>query len=306
MTTPVEFTYPKYLRAKRTVDARALNHRVWTQFIRMLVARGPSVRLLEGGAGVGTTARSILEALATTAVGKITYTLVDVNLDNLSVARKRLHSWLREQEGSRRGEGAAYQYNDLEIDLRFVQADCLDFAEEETGASYDAVVAQALLDLLPVEKALATLRPLLREGGLWYLPIHFDGVTAFEPALDAELDAKIARLYHESMANNIDEEGGADGAHTGRRLLSRLRQVGATLVEAGSSDWVVFAREDGYPKEEAYFLHHILHFIEEELSDHPDVDVGRLAEWVRRRRRQIETNELVYIAHQLDALAVQK
>jgi hypothetical protein len=82
--------------------------------------------------------------------------------------------------------------------------------------------------------------------------------------------------------------------------------VGATLVEAGSSDWVVFAREDGYPKEEAYFLHHILHFIEEELSDHPDVDVGRLAEWVRRRRRQIETNELVYIAHQLDALAVQK
>lgn len=305
MGIPSEFTYPKYLRAKRTVDEHALNHRVWTRFVQSLIHRGPSVRLVEVGAGVGTTAIRTLKAVGDSSIEQISYTLVDINPDNLEAARSRLRNWSREQDAQLK-EDNAFHYADLEVSLRFVQADLFDFAAMESEAGYDTVIAQALLDLLPVARALEALRPLLQKGGVWYLPIHFDGVTAFEPVLDAELDAKIARLYHESMTENIDEEGEGDGAHTGRRLLPRLRDAGALLVEAGSSDWVVFARNDGYRGQEAYFLHHILHFIEQELSDHPDLDADAFARWVQQRRRQIETHELVYVAHQLDVLAVQE
>jgi hypothetical protein len=279
---------------------------VWTRFVQALIRRGPSVRLAEVGAGVGTTAIRILETLGDSSIEQISYTLVDLNPDNLEAAQSRLRNWCREQGAQLKG-GNVFCYAGLEVSLRFAQADLFDFAAMEGEAGYDTIIAQALLDLLPVARALEALRPLLQKGGVWYLPIHFDGVTAFEPLLDAELDAKITRLYHESMTENIDdEEGGGDGAHTGRRLLSRLRDTGASLVEAGSSDWVVFARDDGYQEREAYFLHHILHFIEQELSDHPDLDGDAFAGWVQQRRQQIEAHELVYVAHQLDVLAVQE
>ena len=58
--------------------------------------------------------------------------------------------------------------------------------------------------------------------------------------------------------------------------------------------------------EEPYFLHHILHFIEQELSEHPTLNSAHFARWIRNRRQQIVRGELIYIAHQLDVLARQE
>ena len=69
---------------------------------------------------------------------------------------------------------------------------------------------------------------------------------------------------------------------------------------AGSSDWVVFAGPDGYPADEAYFLRFSLHFFEETLTNHPDLDAAAFADWLAQRHAQIDAAELVYIAHQLD------
>jgi len=33
------------------------------------------------------------------------------------------------------------------------------------------------------------------------------------------------------------------------------------ILDAGSSDWVIFAGPQGYPSDEAYFLHFIIHTI---------------------------------------------
>jgi hypothetical protein len=57
-----------------------------------------------------------------------------------------------------------------------------------------------------------------------------------------------------------------------------------------------------YPEDEAYFLHFILHFFEESLSGHREVNPQEFANWLAERHSQIERSELVYIAHQMDFL----
>jgi hypothetical protein len=74
------------------------------------------------------------------------------------------------------------------------------------------------------------------------------------------------------------------------------------VLAAGSSDWVVFSGANGYPADEAYFLHHIIHTIGMALTGHPDLDAQRLDSWVAQRHAQIDQGALVYIAHQLDVL----
>jgi len=65
---------------------------------------------------------------------------------------------------------------------------------------------------------------------------------------------------------------------------------------------VVCAGANGYPADEAYFLHFIIHTMHTALSGHPDLDAGRFAAWIAQRHAQVEQGTLVYIAHQLDLL----
>ena len=74
----------------------------------------------------------------------------------------------------------------------------------------------------------------------------------------------------------------------------------ATVVCAGSSDWVVHASAGRYGADEEYFLHHILHTIDQELQKHSEIDRGALARWVELRHDQARRGKLVYVAHQLD------
>jgi hypothetical protein len=64
----------------------------------------------------------------------------------------------------------------------------------------------------------------------------------------------------------------------------------------------VFAGPEGYPADEAYFLHFILHTIYTALAGHPQLDAERFATWITERHTQVEQGTLVYIAHQLDFL----
>ena len=301
---PDSYTYPRYLQAKETVDERALNRRVWEAFVDRLHRRaGSPCRILEIGAGTGATAKRVVDALRELRVDSLRYTLVDIESDNLDTAREELLRWSRDEGFDVWGSESRVVLTGGEVDVSFslVEADLFDFASAYDDPPVDALIAQAVLDLFDVADALRRLGPLLDAEGLWYLPIHYDGVTAFEPTVDAELDRTIESLYNASMS---DEEGGRSGAHCGRRLLSHLREQDMDLIDAGSSDWVVLAGDDGmYRGDEAYFLHHILHFIEGELRGHPEVSEEAFANWLTERRRQIAEGELMYIAHQLDVLA---
>jgi len=91
-------------------------------------------------------------------------------------------------------------------------------------------------------------------------------------------------------------------SQAGRHLFSHLRTAGVELLDAGSSDWVVFAGPNGYPADEAYFLHFIIHTIDTALAGHPNLDPVRFTDWIARRHAQVDRGELVYLAHQLDFL----
>lgn len=86
----------------------------------------------------------------------------------------------------------------------------------------------------------------------------------------------------------------------GRHLFMQLRAAKASILQAGSSDWVVFAGEDGYPDQEADFLRSIVHTIRHELLQHRALAPETVLRWVDMRLEQITAGELVYVTHQLD------
>jgi hypothetical protein len=147
------------------------------------------------------------------------------------------------------------------------------------------------LDLLSLGDAV---EHLLGISEAFYFPVCFDGVTAFEPPYDDDLDARIEGAYHRTM----DERSG--GSETGRRVFGAVRKAGGTVTEAGSSDWVVFPDEDGYTDEEKYMLRYIVETVQDAVSEEPEIEEDRLEDWAEDRRNRIRKEELVYIAHQID------
>ncbi len=88
----VALDFQRYLLAKRTVDDRAMNARVWQAFVAWLAAHtGPSrAELLEIGAGVGT----MLERLVERGVLPLSaYTALDADPANTLRAQERLGEW---------------------------------------------------------------------------------------------------------------------------------------------------------------------------------------------------------------------
>ena len=121
-----------------------------------------------------------------------------------------------------------------------------------------------------------------------------------QPIIEPTLDELIERLYHQTMDSRIIAGQPSGDSHAGRHLFTHLQNSGATILAAGASDWVVFPTAQGYPADEAYFLHFIIDTIAGSLSGHPDLDLTRFREWITARHAQVECGELIYIAHQLD------
>lgn len=276
------YTFPRYLSAKKTVDDRALNAHVW-ETMAARVAQTAAPAILEVGAGIGTMLERLVERGVVGPEQHAHYTAVDNQPDNIASARQRL---TRPPAG-------------LTLELEAI--DLFDFAARETGRrQWDLLIAHAVLDLLDVPAALPQLFGLLKPGGLFYFTINFDGATILQPAIDPALDAHIEALYHRTMDERMVNGRVSGDSQSGRHLFGHLRAAGAELLAAGSSDWVVFAGPDGYPADEAYFLHFIIHTMHGALADHPALDADRFNAWIAQRHAQIDAGELVYIAHQLD------
>jgi hypothetical protein len=141
---------------------------------------------------------------------------------------------------------------------------------------------------------------LLRVGGLYYFTGNYDGAIIFEPAIDPDLDKTIENLYARTMDERITYGRISGESQAGRRVFTLLRQVGAELLDAGSSDWVVFANDKGYQADEVYFLHFVVNSVEQVLAGSPALDAQKFSNWIQERHAQIRRGELVLVAHQLD------
>jgi SAM-dependent methyltransferase len=305
MKTPSEYPFARYLSAKKSIDDRALNKNVWQSLTRALSAEsGPEpVRVLEIGAGIGTMVERAVEwGLIDTAE----YLAIDSLPENMSEAATRIPAW-----ATNRG----YTVVDLDprttlistdarrFRVRFEATDVFDFIGSDAAASpWDLLVANAFLDLVDVPRALPKLFSLIRPGGLFYFSVTFDGCTIFQPEIDRDLDARIEALYHETMDRRIVNGSISGDSRTGRHFFHHAMTAGAEILDAGASDWVVFPGPDGYPADEAFFLHFIIHTVGTALRGHPDLDASAFDQWIDLRHAQVEQGTLVYIAHQMDFL----
>lgn len=284
MAADTHLSFARYLEAKRTVDDRALNVRVWDRLRTELANQqltGPR-QVLEIGAGVGTMVERLRYA---SMLGVCRYTVLDSDLDLIDAAEIRLNS-------------------SREMQLDFVTADAFEFlSSDPKGRIWDLIVANAVLDLTDLSTSIRELLTSLAPGGLLYASINYDGLTAFLPVVDEHLDDTIVRLYNESMSVPRLDGTMPIGSRAGRTLIPALRDAGASVLEVGASDWIVLADETGYHADEAYFLRHILGFVEDVLMGHPELDRDQLNDWLLTRQRQITSGELIYVAHQLDILA---
>ena len=299
--SPTAHSFVEYLAAKKPIDDRALNARVWSA-LQEAISAYTRPQVLEAGCGIGTMLERLIDRRVLSAAD---YQGLDLSAENLHAALPRLAQWGEATGRAVRAESGALSITGLGVSVtaRFSQADAVDLpARVELGQDWDLLVAHGLLDLVDVPRALAAMLPLLRPGGLFYFSLVFDGLTVLEPELARPLDEQIMVLYHGTMDRRMRQGLPSGDSRAGRHLFRELREAGAELLEAGSSDWVVFPRAGAYSAEEAVFLRWILHFIEHSLTGHAELDPGALALWLKQRRAQLARAELVYLAHQLDFL----
>ena len=288
----IEYSFPRYLLSKQSVDDRALNKDVFNALKASLPDR--PLHIIEVGAGIGTMIRRLIRW---DVLRQADYVLVDEMAENIEYASEWVKVWA-EAAGlnvERGGDHIRLADRTHDIHIQLERADVFDFIQKNKEPA-DLLIAHAFLDLLPMPESLPKLLSLTK--GLAWLTINFDGVTSLEPTIDPALDEQIERLYHRTM----DTRPTGGDSRSGRHLFEHLRSAGAEILAAGASDWVVHARHGKYPEEEAYFLHFILHFFEESLTGQAELDAADFARWLQTRREQLERGELVYIAHQMDFL----
>ncbi len=304
------YSFIRYLSAKKSVDDRALNRNVLDAFVQALPAATPEspLRMLEVGAGIGT----MIERLLTHDVlGHVNYAAIDADALNIAELSRRLPSWAKEhgfKVETSPSQDMSFPHVRLIKNRRRVVVepraiDVFDLvADNRNRGTWDVLIAHAVLDLLDVSRTLPQLLSLLRNGGLFYFTLNFDGATIFEPAIDPTFDAEIERLYHQTMDERITNGVPSGDSRTGRHLFRWLRRSGAEILAAGSSDWVVFSNKRSYPADEAYFLHFIVETVRQALEQHPALAAqrDRFVAWIAQRHQQIEDGTLVYIAHQID------
>lgn len=303
MPVPLDYNFTRYLSAKKSVDDRALNRTVWESLARA-VAGCPSdkrLNVLEIGAGIGTMVERVLDWRL---LSRATYLALDAEQSNIVEASSRLPLWALNNGYTVENEAPNninVKGKDQEVLVKLETADVFDFMNSQSGeAKWDLLIANAFLDLVDVPATLPALLSLLKPGGLFYFTITFDGATIVQPEIDPALDDQIESAYHQTMDRRIIRGKPSGDSRTGRHFFEQVASTGATLLEAGASDWVVFAGSNGYRGDEAYFLHFITHTIGSALQGNPALDQARLAWWVQERHTQIDQGRLVYIAHQMD------
>src|SRR5260370_19853968 len=269
--------YARYLAAKTTVDDRALNRQVLAELCRLMPAG--ALRVLEGGAGVGTMVARLLEWGV---IGAGEYVLLDADRKLLDCSRR----WLRDWAAARGVRSAllpdGLQLGDLRV--RLVHAELGGYLETAHGELADVLIANAFLDLVDVPAVLPGLLRLLVPGGVYWFTINYDGESIFAPGYPH--DDQVMRAYHRDMDERIRYGRPAGESRTGRGLFHHLRDAGAPALAAGSSDWGVYPAPDGnYPAAEAYFLRNLLKTVRDALRNRQDrVEPAGLADWLGGRR----------------------
>lgn len=298
------FSYQRYLASKSSVDARSIHSRIWSYFTHYINNhKETDVYLLELGCGLG----NMLPMIAKNCTDKtLYYTGIDSNKDNIYYARKQFFDDVP-------ADPSRWQAVDDLADThpsclaRFIHSDLFDMSADDLGRPVDAVVAKALIDIVPIRESLRKIVEWAKEGAALYCPITFNGQTVMFPTGDDPVrESQVWSIYHGSMEHS-DKPGNErlGGSRAGDRLVRELlRMPGATSIDLGASDWFVKPDSYGnYQDDEQYFLQHIVHLIDDELKGSGQISAHSRMDWVATRNEQIQSGTLAMRAHNLDVLA---
>ena len=309
---PLE-TYQEYLEAKRVVDLRCLNRRVYNAFrARVETFRDPF--LLDLGTGTGLMIRKLLGLRPQ---GDTLIYGIDLDERNCSAAlrlivralvRSGYHVHVRGRDGPEEGTAmgivASLQGRRIRVEIR--NADVL---EPEASwlpgdGAFDAVTANAFMDLVPLEETVQRINCFLKPQGLFYATINYDGVTTLLPPFrDREFERDLLDNYNFAMDRRRVHGMATGGSRSGSRLFGVLSERGFRIVELGSSDWTVGPKAGEYERLEKSFVRAILQMIYEEGIANGMQHSGRLESWRAERLDALERGELSFMNHQIDLLA---
>lgn len=285
-------TKAAYLATKRHVDDRAINRHVLGRFVEALeeLAADDEVEILEVGAGTGA---MVLRLAAWDCLpNQVRYQLVDSDPGMIAVARQRVPrrlaaaGWTVDET-----DGVRAHAGDRTLELSFAVAD-----GRQVDATADACILAAVADLLELPDDIAALGDRLRDGGVLYAPITYDGATRFEPS--HPLDTAIERHYHHHMAAIRDAPG---GPRAGSELQTALQAIDATVMAAGGSPWLLTPKST--PDPDSVVSRALLETMEEALAAVPAVSRAERGRWLETRRDQLAAGELVVTVANRDVLA---
>jgi SAM-dependent methyltransferase len=317
----------EYLEAKRLTDLRSVSRPVFTRF-KKLFAGVRTPRVLDAGTGTGLMIRRLLAAGHPEGLD---IWGVDIDPGNCAAAAGMIR-----REMVRKGYGAAVGGANTPGDyylegshppgaerggpsggarvkppvrVRILCGDFLgeDFLARTSGAQFDCVTAHAFMDLVPLDEGVERAHTLLRDGGIFYSSINYDGLTRLLPLFeDRTFGGELLRYYDETMDRRKKEGRLTGGSRTGSLLFNALEDRGFEILDYGSSDWQVFPRDRTYRNREKTFLRHLLGFICSENKNNPRVDGRLLEKWREERLGAVEDARLSLFTHQADVLAVKR
>jgi SAM-dependent methyltransferase len=298
----VDIPFHDYLEAKFALDERSLNHEVRTEFARWASGQ-PRLTCLDLGTGTGASVQRLL-SLPTKA--HLHVTAVDRDRTLLDIARAGIADLLR-QKGSDVAEepvGIRARQGQREIVVEFVCSDLRHFQPNDAPGSYDAVIAHAVMDLLPLRTMAERIARWLRAEGVFYSTINYDGETALFPIyVDEVLENRILDVYDASMEQRRIWDESSGGARSGRRLHSVLGETGFETIAYGTSDWNITPSRCAYRNRDATCLTALLNMIRDEAERSGQFSGDSLDRWYRERSERLAAGGLGLIVHQIDLLA---
>jgi SAM-dependent methyltransferase len=299
---PAGIDFADYLEAKAALDERSLNAGVLRACIDHIRLHQPLLRWLDAGTGTGAMVRRLLRSGIP---ASLSITALDRDPNLLEAASAKLAAQLeRDDYRTRRDHRSIAAQNARQrITIDLPCGDLLHLASD-ARMQFDLITAHALIDVVPLQSAVARIQNWLAPGGLFYATLTYDGDTRLFPSYaDPEFETTLLAHYDASMEQRRVNGEATGGADAGRRLHAILSQTGFDMIACGRSDWNVTPCDGRYRDRDADVLRALLGYMRGEGEREPLIDRGKLARWHAARHAAIDRAELGIIVRHVDVLA---
>ncbi len=310
------YQYERFLRAKEKLDSRSMSEKLWKALkkeIRNRTRTGVNWprRVLDCGCGTG----SILTHLSDKGIEFQEYHGIEIQPELLKTARKRVAT------GEFRKLHAAPEFHAMSV---YSLAEEMSVGRRNAFKQpFDIVFAASLAEHVEIDEMLGNIYNSLEPNGLLFMPINYDGVTILEPVQDERIEERLIHNFNKIAIGGQVYEGRVGGnAFCGRKLYHALKRNGFRILDLQSEDWVIMPADskpwyEDNVKEllafvvnavaDANLIPHlnrvpILDTISTDGTIGPD-EKRHIEEWRVKRLKEIDDGILVFICHQIGALA---